>query len=428
MKSITVEKARRVRGRIAVPGDKSISHRAVMLGSIATGQSTIKGFLSSEDCLNTLKGLRSMGVDISVLNGEDILIFGKGLYGLKRPKKPIDCGNSGTGMRLLSGILVGQRFTSKLIGDRSLSSRPMDRIIAPLRKMGCDIRGRNNRYPPLVIKGKRIKGIDYISPIASAQVKSCILFAGLYTDGKTSVTEPYKSRDHSERMLKFLGAKLQVKKNKVTLHGGMSLEGKTIVIPGDISSAAYFIALAILAKDAKLYIKKVGLNPTRSGIIDVLRDMGAGIEIKGGRIRNHEPQGDMSIGSSKLKACSVTKRLIPRIIDEIPILALCMTQAEGVSEIRGAEELRVKESDRIGALVSELTKMGAFIKERRDGMIIEGPTPLKGRVVNSYEDHRLAMTLAIAGKIADGKTVINDTMCIKTSYPNFKKILDSIAS
>ena len=428
MKSITVEKARRVRGRIAVPGDKSISHRAVMLGSIATGQSTIKGFLSSEDCLNTLKGLRSMGVDISVLNGEDILIFGKGLYGLERPKKPIDCGNSGTSMRLLSGILVGQGFTSKLIGDRSLSSRPMDRIIAPLRKMGCDIRGRNNRYPPLVIKGKRIKGIDYISPIASAQVKSCILFAGLYTDGKTSVTEPYKSRDHSERMLKFLGAELQVKKNRVSVHGGMSLEGKTIVVPGDISSAAYFIALAILAKDAKLHVKGVGLNPTRRGIIDVLRDMGAGIEIKGKRIRNHEPQGDMSIGSSKLKACSVTKRLIPRIIDEIPILALCMTQAEGVSEIRGAEELRVKESDRIRALVSELTKMGAFIKERRDGMIIEGPTPLKGRVVNSYEDHRLAMTLAIAGKIADGKTVINNTMCIKTSFPNFKKILDSIAS
>jgi len=346
------------------------------------------------------------------------------LKGLTCPKETIDAGNSGTTMRLLSGILAGQDFSSTITGDEYLKKRPMRRIILPLREMGAKISSPDDNHPPITIVGQKLKPIDYHSTIASAQVKSCILLAGLYAKGRTSVTEPSPSRDHTERMLKYLGAPVEIKGTTIFIEGLFELEARAITIPGDVSSAAFFIIACLLLENSEIRIKGVGINPTRTGIIDVLREMGANIVIENVRELCGEPVADLIVKSNTLRATKIGGDLIPRIIDEIPVLAVAATQAEGVTEISDAQELRVKESDRIGNVVSELSKMGASIKEKEDGMVISGGKRLVGSSVNSFGDHRMAMALTIGGLIADGETTISDVDCIDTSFPHFMDTLN----
>jgi len=427
---LKVKKANKIKGEITVPGDKSISHRAIMLGSLANGETSIKGFLSSADCLATIECFREMGIEILMSNAEclmpnegKIIVKGKGLKGLRKPKRILDVGNSGTTIRLMTGILAGQEFSSEITGDSSIQKRPMMRIVKPLREMGADIRGAEKQksgkaeiYAPLQVQGKPLKGTTYELPVASAQVKSAVMLAGLFAEGETRVIEKNKSRDHTERMFEYFGAS-----NK-------GFEGREIDVPGDLSSAAFFLVAGLLVAGSELTIKNVGLNPTRTGIIDVLHRMGATLEVSDERILSGEPRANVQCPMSnvQLKGIKIDGEIVPRIIDEFPIIAVAATQAEGITEIRGARELRVKESDRIATISSELRKMGANIKELDDGMIIEGPTKLKGAKVRSYGDHRIAMSLAIAGLIAEGETEIDDAACIETSFPGFEKLLHEI--
>jgi 3-phosphoshikimate 1-carboxyvinyltransferase len=417
-------------GKIQIPGDKSISHRALMLGALAQGETEIQGLLLGEDPRSTAECFRALGAEISPLNNELVRVQGIGLGNLQEPLDVLNAGNSGTTLRLMLGILAshpGKFFT--VTGDSSLRSRPMSRVVKPLQEMGATIWGRKgNSLAPLAVQGQQLQGITYHSPIASAQVKSCILLAGLMAEGETTVIEPALSRDHSERMLQAFGAKLSVdpEKNSVTVSGGAKLQGQTVIVPGDISSAAFWLVAGAIVPGSELLVENVGVNPTRTGILEVLEMMGADIQQENQRIVAGEPVADLRVKSSKLKSCEIAGDIIPRLIDEIPILAVAAVFAEGKTVIRNAEELRVKESDRIAVMASELNRMGAKITELPDGLEITGGTPLTGTDVDSYTDHRIAMSLAIAGLNAQGVTTVNRAEAAAISYPNFTSTLEQI--
>ena len=409
-------------GTITIPADKSISHRAVMFSSLAKGKSVIKNFSNGQDPLSTLNIFKTLGISAERLD-DKLIITSDGL--LKSTSTPLDCGNSGTTMRLMAGILSGQNFNSKLIGDASLSKRPMKRIIEPLTLMGANIKSDNFKAP-LEITASKLIGIDYTSKISSAQVKSSVILAGLFADGVTSVTEPYLSRNHTELMLLHMGANLKVDGLKVSVQKS-DLAPATIEIPGDISSAAYFIVAALLVPNSEIILKNVGLNPTRTGIIDVVKRMGGNIEILDERTVSNERVGDIKIKSSDLKACEISKEDIPRLIDEIPVIAVLATQADGTTVIKDAQDLRNKESDRITAVVTELKKLGADIEETPDGMIINGKTKLNGNcALETYHDHRLAMSLYVAGLICENEILIKDFEWVDISFPEFEKLFCSI--
>ncbi len=413
---------------IRVPGDKSISHRAVMLGALAKGATTIEGFLPSADCLATVECCQKLGIDILV-DGTRVTVKGKGLKGLKQTKELLDVGNSGTTIRLMSGILSGQPFLTRITGDESIQKRPMLRVVGPLREMGANIVGhahKGNVYAPLEIHGGKLSPIEYKLPVASAQVKSAILLAGLFAAGQTSVIEKNKARDHTERMLEHFGSEIQLMNNEIRVKGLKEFRGTTVDIPGDISSAAFFMVAAAIMPESELLIRNVGVNPTRTGIIEVLHRMGAEMEVNDEQIISEEPRANILIKTSKLKGIKIDGSIIPRIIDEIPIIAVAATQAQGKTEIRGAKELRVKESDRLATVSAELKKMGAHVKELEDGLIIEGPTALKGTTIESHGDHRIAMSAAIAALVADGETKINNIDCIETSFPGFAQLLEQL--
>lgn len=405
-------------GSIQVPGDKSISHRAIMFGSIATGKTTVEGFLMGDDCLSTIACFQKLGVQIDVTNNL-VTIESEGEDFWKEPSEVLDTGNSGTTTRLMLGLLAGTSFHSIMAGDESIAKRPMKRIINPLREMGADIRGRHDgQFTPLAIQGTALKAIDYTMPVASAQVKSAILLAALKAQGTTTIHEPIVSRDHTEIMLEHFGATITREDHLIQLTGGQKLIASHVQVPGDISSAAFMIGAALITKNSRVTLTNVGINPTRTGILDVVKQMGAVLDLV-----EHDTQGersaDITIYSSELKATEIGGELIPRLIDEIPLLALLATQAQGTTIIKDAEELRVKETDRIAAVVKELSKMGATIEATEDGMIIQGPTVLTGANMSSYGDHRLGMMAAIAALVATDEVTIDDAECISISYPNF---------
>lgn len=417
-----------LKGTIRVPGDKSISHRAVMLGAIATGQTKIHGLLTGDDCLNTIECFKKLGVQISI-NGDYVEIEGTGFEGLMEPEEILDVGNSGTTIRLMLGILAGTPFHNCLIGDTSIAKRPMDRVALPLRKMGAKIDGRKNgSFAPISIRGGGLKGIEYHSPVASAQVKSAVLLAGLNAEGTTSVIEPQTSRDHTERMLAAFGCQVNVEGLKASIEGKQALKGTTIHVPGDISSAAFFLVAGAILPNSELTIKNVGINPTRTGILDVLKEMGADILIEETATEENEPSADITIKSSELKGIEIGGDIIPRLIDEIPIIALAATQARGKTVIKDAGELKVKETNRIDTVVQELSRMGADIEATEDGMIIYGEARLNSAVVDSHGDHRIGMMLAIASCLAKGDTVIENDEAISISYPNFFQHLNDLKS
>jgi 3-phosphoshikimate 1-carboxyvinyltransferase len=395
-----------------------------MLGAIAQGETQIRGLLLGDDPRSTAQCFRDMGTVISDLNADLVVVQGAEWH---EPRDVLHAGNSGTTMRLMLGILASQpqRFFV-ITGDNSLRSRPMKRVIHPLQAMGAEIWCRAGGYAPLAVNGKSLKAIDFVSPIASAQVKSCILLAGLFAEGVTSVTEPEKSRDHSERMLQAFGAKLAIQGNTVSIEGGVKLQGQTVIVPGDISSAAFWLVAGCIVPDSELVIRNVGVNPTRTGILEVLQGMGAGITLENCREVTGEPIADLRVRSAELQACEVGGSLIPRLIDEIPILAIACACAKGKSVIQDAQELRVKESDRLAVIAKELTKMGAAITERPDGLEITGGQPLVGCAVDSHGDHRIAMSLAIAGLVCQGKMAISHADCATVSYPNFFSTLQSL--
>lgn len=407
----------KILGEITVPGDKSISHRSIMLASIASGSSKIKGFLYGADCISTMNCFKKMGIDIDLSN-EFIVVHGKGMRGLKESADILDCGNSGTTTRLISGILAAQSFNSVLSGDASIQKRPMDRIITPLKAMGADIRGTNTSYVPLYINGRALKGINYISNVASAQVKSCVLLAALYADSPSKYTEPKLSRNHTELMLKQFGAEIKSEDNTIDIKPTENLYACDIQIPGDISSAAFFIAAASICEGSELLIKNVGINPSRDGFLRVAKQMGADIEILNIRGES-EKYADILVKYAKLKAFTIEGDIIPLLIDEIPILAAMASLADGTSIIRDAAELKVKESNRIKAMVTELSKLGVDITETDDGMIIRGGSKISSATVNSYKDHRIAMTFAVLGLVSDGSIEILDKDCVDISYPDF---------
>ncbi|MCL5421726.1 MAG: 3-phosphoshikimate 1-carboxyvinyltransferase [Nitrospirae bacterium] len=419
---------RYLRGEFVPPSDKSISHRAVILSSLAKGRSSVKNFLRAEDTLSTVSAFRALGVEIKE-RGDELLIHGKGIRGLKEPGNVIDCRNSGTTMRLLSGVLAGSSFFSVLSGDDSLRRRPMQRVIAPLREMGAEIWGRDgDKYPPLAIRGGALKPVRYSLPVASAQVKSAILLAGLSAEGETEIVEPLQSRDHTERMLPAFGAEIAVKGLSVKVKGGAELKGRDTIVPGDFSSAAFFMVAALLMKGSELVIRNIGINPTRTGLMNVLKRMGADIAAEHLREISGEPVADIRCrGGNELRAVSIGGDEIPLLIDEFPILCIAATRAEGVTSIAGAGELRVKESDRIKAIATELRKLGADLEEYPDGISIKGKAALRGCEVETYGDHRIAMSLSIAALMAEGTTIINNASCVDISFPGFFEELKRLA-
>ncbi len=417
-----------LKGEITVPGDKSISHRAVMFGSLAEGITTVRNFLRGADCLSTIDCFRRLGIQIDE-TPEQITIHGKGLHGLSAPSQILDAGNSGTTTRLISGILSGQNFETTLTGDASIQKRPMGRIIEPLTEMGASIVSLSgNGCAPLKIQGRPLRGIHYRTKVASAQVKSSILLAGLYADSPTSVTEPALSRNHSELMLRQFGAKVQTEGTTATIWPEPSLSGQEITVPGDISSAAYFIAAACITPDSELLIRNVGINPTRNGILQVCRMMGADLTVLPYPSGEGEPAADLLVRTSSLKGCVIEGSLIPTLIDELPVIAVMACFASGTTVIRDAAELKVKESNRIDAMAENLTAMGAQVTATEDGLIIEGGRPLRGAAVDSRLDHRIAMSFAIAALNADGETEIRDAECVNISYPEFYQDLNRISS
>ncbi|RLL48534.1 3-phosphoshikimate 1-carboxyvinyltransferase [Oceanobacillus piezotolerans] len=416
----------RLFGEIQVPGDKSISHRAVILGSISKGVTRVTNFLDGEDCMRTINAFRAMGVEIDK-QGSTVKINGKGIEGLQEPSDVLYFGNSGTTTRLMLGILSGLPFFSNISGDDSLSKRPMDRVIIPLKEMGATIDGRNNgNLLPLAVRGGTLAGLDYTLPVKSAQVKSAIILAGLLAEGVTRVTEIAQTRDHTENMLEAFGADIERDGLTTTITNNANLQATDVQVPGDISSAAFFLSAAAIIPDSEITLKNVGLNPTRTGILDVLKAMKANLEISNIRTVSGESIGDITIKSSTLKATTIEGDIVPRLIDEIPIIALLATQAEGVTVIKDAEELKVKETDRIEAVVDVLSTLGARIKATDDGMIIHGKKPLNGGQVSSYHDHRIAMMAAIASLIASNDVTIDDVDSISVSYPSFFEHLNSI--
>ncbi len=414
-----LSRIQRLQGEIQVPGDKSISHRAVMFGSLAQGTTEITGFLRGADCLSTISCFRRLGIEIEEKEKE-ILVHGKGLHGLCAPKEILDTGNSGTTTRLISGILCGQNFETTLTGDASIQRRPMGRIIEPLSQMGASIESLSgNSCAPLRIAGRPLHGIHYTTKVASAQVKSAILLAGLYADGGTRVTEPALSRNHSELMLRFFGADVKSEGTTAVIQPEPSLVGQKIEVPGDISSAAYFIAAACITPNSEVWIRNVGTNPTRDGILRVCRMMHADVTLLNENADSGEPTADLLVRTSSLKACTIEGDLIPTLIDELPVIAVMACFAEGTTIIRDAAELKVKESDRIAVMTENLTAMGAHVTATEDGMIIEGGHPLHGAVIDSHLDHRIAMSFAVAAWNADGETEIQGADCVTISYPGF---------
>jgi len=423
---ITVDPIDRLVGEFSVPGDKSISHRAVMLGAIARGETRADNFLMGEDCISTVEAFRAMGVRIET-TGTTVIVHGAGLRGLKKPERDLYLGNSGTTMRLIAGILSGQDFTVRLTGDESLSRRPMGRIIEPLKLMGADIISESgNGCAPLVIKGKAgLKPIRYISKVASAQVKSSILLAGLYAEGTTEIEEPLRSRDHTERMLKLFGADVEVDGLRVALprKKGGELSGKRFLVPGDISSAAFFMVLAAMLKGSDISIREVGINPTRRTIIDVLQRMGARIKVENEK-GTFEPMADIKVQGSELNGTIIEEHEIPELIDEIPAISVAMAYSSGKSEIRGVGELRVKETDRVKSMAENLSRIGVNISATGDTITIEGrPKRFKSADAVSFGDHRTAMAMSIAAAAYSGPCVIKDIDCVKTSFPNFYELL-----
>lgn len=416
-------KISRLKGEITVPGDKSISHRSVMFGAIAKGTTEITGFLEGADCLSTISCFRQMGIEIE-RSQNHVLVHGKGLHGLNAPKETLDCGNSGTTVRLLSGILAPQPFNAAITGDASIQKRPMDRVIRPLTQMGAQITSLSgNGCAPLQIWGKPLHGIHYNSPIASAQVKSAILLAGLYGEGETRVSEPYLSRNHSELMLKQFGADVTAEENTAIIRPAHELYGSKIDVPGDISSAAFFIAAGLMVPGSEILIKHVGVNPTRDGILKVCQAMGADITLLNKNSGSGEPTADILVRHGSLHGTKIGGAIIPSLIDELPMLAALACFAEGETVIQDAAELKVKESNRINAMVSGLCAMGADVTETDDGMVICGGKPLHGAVIQSFSDHRIAMTFAVASLCAEGETEVLDADCVNISYPGFYRDL-----
>jgi 3-phosphoshikimate 1-carboxyvinyltransferase len=419
----------RLAGSADVPGDKSVSHRAALLGALAEGITEIHGYLEAEDCLRTITAVQALGAEVTRKGPGQYRIAGCGRHGLREPSDVIACGNSGTSARLLVGVLAGQPFWTMLTGDESLRTRPMGRVAEPLRRMGAAVVGRaGGTKLPLAVKGTRpLRAITHDSPVASAQVKSAVLLAGLYADGPVSVNEPSPSRDHSERMLRQFGVQLVTGDRSVTLTPG-DLRASAVSVPGDISSAAFLLVAASLIGDPGVTVHRVGVNPTRTGVLDVLQAMSAKLRIDPVPAAGAaEPAADIAMSASDLKAASIAGALIPRLIDEIPVLAIAAARARGVTTVADAAELRVKESDRIAALARELGKMGVVVQERPDGMMIEGPQRFRGARVTSGGDHRVAMALAVAGLVADGETIVEDTACVATSFPQFAAMVNALA-
>ncbi|MCC6966349.1 MAG: 3-phosphoshikimate 1-carboxyvinyltransferase [Nitrospira sp.] len=433
MVSLTITPGRPLKGTITVPGDKSVTHRAIILTALAEGTSTVTEYCRGEDCLNTMRAFQSLGVRIEE-TPESLTVYGKGMWGLTEPFGPIDCGNSGTGIRLMAGLLAGQDFFTILTGDESIRRRPMGRVVKPLRAMGATIAGRKGgELAPLAITGTRLKGMCYVSPVASAQIKSSLLFAALYADGLTTISEPRLSRDHTERMFAYFGIPFERDGCTVRIEGRPSVRwsGKPVVVPGDLSAAAFFLVGASIVPNSDVTIRNVGMNPTRTGLIDILRQMGAHIEMLNPREEAGEPVADLRVLSRPLHGVRIGPDQIPQTIDEFPILCVAAAVAEGETVITGAEELRVKESDRIATMATELRAMGARIEERPDGMVIQGlgrsgaNGVLTGAICESHGDHRVAMSVAIGGLTASKATQIQNTACIETSFPNFdRKLLE----
>lgn len=437
MTSLRITPGRPLKGTITVPGDKSLTHRAIILTALAEGPSTISDYCQGEDCLNTMRAFQSLGIPITRTPAE-LTIGGKGFWGLTEPNAPIDCGNSGTGIRLLTGLLAGQDFFSVLTGDESIRRRPMGRVVKPLREMGAVIGGRKGgELAPLAITGSGLQAINYTSPVASAQIKSSLLLAGLYAQGKTRYKEPSLSRDHTERMFQFFGIPLTREQGTLVLQGRPSVgwHGVHIAIPGDFSAAAFFIVGATIVPGSDVTLRHVGMNPTRTGLLDVMRKMGAEIEVLNQREEAGEPVGDLRVRSASLKGVTIGSELIPKTIDEFPVLCVAAAVADGETVIAGAEELRVKESDRIATMSGELRAMGALVEERTDGMVVRGLGQggengrLKASIsAQSHGDHRVAMSLAIAGLTAKQSMTIADTGCVETSFPNFEEALAQLVS
>ena len=435
MTTFTINPGRPLQGTIVVPGDKSVTHRAIILTALAEGVSTVSAYCRGEDCLNTMRALQSLGIRID--ETPDLLtVHGKGLWGLSEPNGPIDCGNSGTGIRLLSGLLAGQDFFTVLTGDESIRRRPMGRVVKPLREMGAVIAGRKGgELAPLALTGKRLHGIEYRSPVASAQIKSSLLLAALFAEGTTRVREPRLSRDHTERMFQFFGISLTRESGELIMQGrpAVGWAGRRVIVPGDFSAAAFFIVGATIVAGSDIMIRNVGINPTRTGLIDVMNRMGADIQILGQREEAGEPVADLRVKSASLKGIEIGPELIPQTIDEFPILCVAAAVAEGDTVISGAEELRVKESDRIATMSAELRDMGAQISEKPDGMVIRGlgRAGENGRLsaagkAKSHGDHRVAMSLAIGGLTAATSMTIADCGCVETSFPTFEAALSEL--
>jgi len=408
-----------LRGSIDIPGDKSISHRSIMFGAISEGNTVVTNFLTGEDCLSTIACFRKLGVHIEV-DDQKVEITGKGLKGLQEPIEFLDVGNSGTTIRLMLGILAGRPFYSSLIGDQSIGKRPMTRVTKPLTQMGAKIDGREDgKYTPISIRGGQLQGFNYELPVASAQVKSALLFAGLQAEGITTIYEPSQTRDHTERMIKQFGGEVEVDGRLIKIKGNQSFKGTNIHVPGDISSAAFFLVAGAIVENSEITLRNVGLNPTRTGILDVMKEMGAEVQMINVQKDAFEPVGDIIVKTSKLKGTVIEGDLIPRLIDELPVIALLATQAEGKTIIRNAEELKVKETNRIDTVVRELTTLGAKIEATDDGMIIYGKTDLLGGNVSSHGDHRIGMMLAVAALICKEKVTLENSEAIAVSYPSF---------
>lgn len=430
MSTFTIEPASTLRGTMTVPGDKSVTHRAIILTSLAQGKSTITGYGRGEDCLNTMRAFQAMGIAIAD-EPERLVVQGKGLWGLSEPNGPIDCGNSGTGIRLLAGLLSGQDFFTVLTGDDSIRRRPMGRVVRPLREMGATIAGRRGgELAPLAITGRKLHGIEYRSPVASAQVKSSVLLAGLTAEGTTTVTEPRLSRDHTERIFRYFGIPCRIDGTSVAVDGrpAVGWEGGAIQVPGDFSAAAFFLVAGTIVPNAEILIEHVGINPTRTGLLTILSRMGARIEVMNQREEGGEPVADLLARPACLRGTEVRAEEIAPTIDEFPILCVAAAAAAGATVIAGAEELRVKESDRIATMAAELRKAGVQVEERPDGMVIQGmggERRLKGASFQSYGDHRVAMAMAVAGLVADAPSTIHEAECVATSFPGFmSKLLE----
>lgn len=416
-----------LKGELTLPGDKSITHRAIILGSLADGITEITGALRSDDCQGTAKALVAMGAVVEEVGDDQLRIQGCGLRGLKEPEEVLDVGNSGTTIRLLAGVLAAQPFFSVLTGDQSLRKRPMARVAVPLRSMGAVILGRDGgNLPPLAIMGTRLKAIDYVSPMASAQVKSAILLAGLFAEGETTVTEPSLSRDHTERMFEAVGVPIRRSGLSVRVQNVRTIPAAHITVPGDFSAAAFFVVAALVIPGSELMLRGVGMNPTRTGLLDALAAMGAEIKVSQPRVVSGEPVANLFIRSQELHGTEIGGALIPRMLDEIPSFAVAAAVAKGVTVIRDAAELRVKEVDRLAALAGELRRFGVEVEERPDGLLIRGSAPLSGCDCDSWGDHRMAMALAVAGLAARGRTSISDPLCVSSSFPDFWARLEAI--